>query len=482
MAWQTVIGLEVHVQLKTQSKIFSPASTEFGKQPNTQACEIDLGLPGVLPVLNKEVVRMAVKLGLSIQSTVNKRCVFSRKNYFYPDLPKGYQITQDHYPIVSGGMIDIMLDDGSIKTIGITRAHLEEDAGKSMHNSEKTSGIDYNRAGMPLLEIVSEPDLRSSSEAVAYLKELHRLVQFLDISSGNMQEGAFRCDANISVRLSESDPFGTRAEIKNINSFRFVQKAIDFEVQRQIDLLTHGEEIIQETRLYDSTKNETRPMRTKENANDYRYFPDPDLPPLILSEEYIDSIKATLPELPWERSERLMNHYQLSRYDANIICQSKSMADYFEQVLELVKAPAKLVVNVINSELLALLNKENISITESPILPENLALLIKRIHDNTISNTIAKTVIEAMWAGEGDADQIIEKRRLKQITDVSQIESIVDDVIADHPEQIEALKQGKEKIYGFLVGQIMKKSRGKANPTQVNQILKARLNNQNSAT
>jgi aspartyl-tRNA(Asn)/glutamyl-tRNA(Gln) amidotransferase subunit B len=474
-SWQTVIGLEIHVQLATQSKIFSPASTAFGAPPNTQACAIDLGLPGILPVLNKEAVRMAVKFGLSTQATINKKCIFARKNYFYPDLPKGYQITQDQFPIVSGGMMNITLEDRSIKTIGITRAHLEEDAGKSMHDSDTTSGLDFNRAGMPLLEIVSEPDLRSSAEAVAYLKEVHRLVQFIEISTANMQEGAFRCDANVSVRLSENHPFGTRAEVKNINSFRFVQKAIDYEVQRQIDLLTHGEQIVQETRLYDANKNETRTMRTKENANDYRYFPDPDLPPLIISQEYIDAIKKTLPELPWERCSRFIRDFQLSTYDANLLCQDRSMADYFEHVMTLTKAPAKLVVNIITSELLALLNKDNKNITESNISTDHLAQLITRIHDNTISTSIAKTVIEAMWDGEGSPDQIIQTKRLKQITNPLEIEAMVDDVIADYPEQIMALKQGKDKIYGFLIGQIMKKSRGKADPAQVNQLLKNKL-------
>ena len=476
MEWETVIGLEIHAQLATKSKIFSAASTAYGAAPNTQACAIDLGMPGVLPVLNEEAVEMAARFGLAIGAPVAKRSVFARKNYFYPDLPKGYQISQFELPVVGVGHLDIVLEDGSEKTVGITRAHLEEDAGKSLHEDfDGMSGIDLNRAGTPLLEIVSEPDMRSAKEAVAYMKKIHALVRYLEICDGNMAEGSFRCDANVSVRPVGQDEFGIRAEIKNLNSFRFVEKAINFEVERQIDLLEGGGKVVQETRLYDPDKAETRSMRSKEEANDYRYFPDPDLLPLEISEDFLVKVRADLPELPDEKKQRFMDDYALNDYDAAVLTASRDLADYYEVVAKHTSADPKLAANWVMGELSAALNKENLDITDSPVKAEALSGLLSRIKDNTISGKIAKEVFEAMWQGDGDADAIIEKKGLKQITDTGAIEKIIDDVIASNPQQLEQYRSGKDKLLGFFVGQVMKATQGKANPGQVNQLLKTKL-------
>ena len=475
-AWEVVIGLEIHTQLATQSKIFSGASTAYGAEPNTQACLIDLGYPGVLPVLNEDVVRMACKFGLAVNATVAPRSVFARKNYFYPDLPKGYQISQYELPIVEHGELFITDDEGNEKRIGITRAHLEEDAGKSIHEGlDRYSGIDLNRAGTPLLEIVSEPDLRSAKEAVAYMRKIHTIVRYLGISDGNMQEGSFRCDANVSVRPRGDQAFGTRTEIKNLNSFRFVEKAINFEVERQIDVLEDGGDVVQETRLYDSGRDETRSMRSKEEANDYRYFPDPDLLPVEISGEFIDSVRETLPELPDDKRHRFIDDYGIKQDDAAILTISRALADYFEAAVAASDAKAQVVANWVIGDLSGALNRDGLEIEACRIPAGDLAGLINRIHDKTISGKIAKEVFEAMWAGEGSADAVIEARGLKQITDTSAIEAIVDKVIAANPGQAEEYRAGKEKLIGFFVGQVMKETGGKANPGQVNEILKARL-------
>ena len=477
MAWEVVIGLEIHAQLATKSKIFSGASTAYGAEPNTQACAVDLGLPGVLPVLNKEAVSMATKFGLAIDADVSRRSVFARKNYFYPDLPKGYQISQMELPIVGKGKLEIELEDGSTKIIGVTRAHLEEDAGKSLHEDfQGMTGIDLNRAGTPLLEIVSEPDMRSAKEAVAYMKKIHSLVQYLEICDGNMQEGSFRCDANVSVRPEGQKEFGTRAELKNINSFRFVEKAIEIEVERQIDIIEGGGKVVQETRLYDSDKNETRSMRSKEEANDYRYFPDPDLLPVVIEESFLDEVRSTLPELPNEKKHRFIEEFDLSAYDAAVLTTSREMAEYFETVIEVAKDEAKLVSNWVTGELTGALNKAGLEIGDSPVSPAMLGGMIQRISDNTISGKIAKEVFEAMWNGEGDADTIIESKGLKQITDSSAIEPIIDEIISNNPGQVEQYLAGKNKLFGFFVGQVMKATQGKANPQQVNDLLKKKLN------
>ncbi|WJW75937.1 Asp-tRNA(Asn)/Glu-tRNA(Gln) amidotransferase subunit GatB [Thiohalobacter sp. IOR34] len=476
MEWEAVIGLEIHAQLATRSKIFSGAATAYGAPPNTQACAVDLGLPGVLPVLNEGVVRMAAKFGLATHSTVARRSVFARKNYFYPDLPKGYQISQYELPIVHDGWLDIELEDGSVKRIGITRAHLEEDAGKSLHEDfHGMTGIDLNRAGTPLLEIVSEPDLRSAREAVAYMKKLHSLVRYLEICDGNMQEGSFRCDANISVRPKGQEEFGTRAEIKNINSFRFVERAINYEIERQIDLLESGGTVVQETRLYDANKDETRSMRAKEEANDYRYFPDPDLLPLVLDDAFIEEVRATLPELPDAKKQRFIDDYGLKAYDAGVLTATREMADYYEAVVAAAGGDGKLAANWVMGEFSGALNKDGIDITESPISAEALGGLLQRIADNTISGKIAKQVFEAMWAGEGSADEVIEKKGLKQITDPAAIEAMIREVMEANPKQVEQYRGGQEKLFGFFVGQVMKASRGKANPAEVNKLLKALL-------
>lgn len=476
MEWETVIGLEIHAQLATKSKIFSGASTAYGAEPNTQACAIDLGLPGVLPVLNREAARMAAMFGLAIGAEVARRSVFARKNYFYPDLPKGYQISQYELPIVQKGQLTIDLEDGSSKVIGVTRAHLEEDAGKSLHEDfHGLSGIDLNRAGTPLLEIVSEPDLRSAKEAVAYMKKLHQLVVYLGICDGNMQEGSFRCDANVSVRRKGDAKFGTRAEIKNLNSFRFVERAIEFEIERQIDLLEAGGQVVQETRLYDPDKGETRSMRGKEEANDYRYFPDPDLLPLVLDEEFIAAARAGLPELPETKKQRFMTQYGLSGYDATVLTTSRALGDYYEATVAALGGEPKLCANWVMGDLSAFLNKDNLDITESPVSPARLAGLLRRIQDQTISGKIAKEVFEALWTGAGDADAIIEQRGLKQITDVAAIEQVIDAVIATNPEQLAQYRAGKDKLFAFFVGQVMKASKGKANPQQVNELLAEKL-------
>lgn len=475
MNWETVIGLEVHAQLATKSKLFSGASTAYGAPPNTQACLIDLGLPGVLPVLNAEAVRMACQFGLAIQATVPARSVFARKNYFYPDLPKGYQISQYELPIVQGGQLKIEIDTLE-KTIGITRAHLEEDAGKSLHEDfHGLSGIDLNRAGTPLLEIVSEPDLRSAKEAVAYLKKLHSLVRYLNICDGNLQEGSFRCDANVSIRPLGTTTLGTRTELKNLNSFRFIERAINFEVERQIALLENGQKIQQETRLYDAEKNETRPMRSKEEANDYRYFPDPDLLPLVISPQFLTQLIPTLPELPDAKRDRFMRDYELSSYDANVLTQSRELADYFEEVVSTVPGEPKLCANWVMGDLSALLNKHHLDITQSKVTAQQLAKLLKRILDNTISGKIAKQLFEAMWNQEGEPDALIEKQGLQQVTDEGAIDKIIDQVIQQNPKQLADYRSGKEKLFGFFVGQVMKLSQGKANPAQVNELLKQKL-------
>jgi aspartyl-tRNA(Asn)/glutamyl-tRNA(Gln) amidotransferase subunit B len=478
MRWESVIGLEVHAQLATHTKIFSGAPTAYGALPNTQACALDLGMPGTLPVLNAEAVRMAVKLGLGINAKIAPRSVFARKNYFYPDLPKGYQISQYDLPIVGEGYLDIDIEEGKRKRITIVRAHLEEDAGKSLHEDyQGMSGIDLNRAGTPLIEIVSAPDLRSAKEAVAYLKMLHALVRYLEICDGNMQEGSFRCDANVSVRLEGASQLGTRVEIKNLNSFRFIERAINFEIERQIGVLTNNGVITQETCLYDPDKNETRPMRSKEEANDYRYFSDPDLLPVEISAAFIADIKKELPELPQQKRERFQQAYGLSAYDATILVSSRDLADYFEQVATLAKAPAKLAVNWINGELAAALHRENRDITQCPISAARLAGLLQRIADHTISGNIAKTVFEALWQSADDisADDIIERQGLRQVTDTAAIEKIIADAFAAYPQHVIDYRGGKDKLFGFFVGQVMKMSGGKANPQQLNELLKKKL-------
>lgn len=476
MEWEIVIGLEVHAQLMTDSKIFSGASTKFGAEPNSQACAIDLGMPGVLPVLNKEAVKMAIRFGLGANAEIAHKSVFARKNYFYPDLPKGYQISQYELPIVGKGYMDITLDDGSVKRINITRAHLEEDAGKSLHEDfHGLSGIDLNRAGTPLLEIVSEPDMRNAKEAVAYLKSLHTLVRYLEICDGNMQEGSFRCDANVSVRPKGQEKLGTRAELKNINSFRYVERAINYEVERQINLIESGGKVAQETRLYDPNKNETRSMRSKEEANDYRYFPDPDLLPVVITSELIEQIRGELPELPQQKSKRFIDQYHLSTYDAGILVSTRDMAEYYENLVKESGDQPKLAANWLISELLGALNRENLDITQSPISSAQLGKLVSRIADDTISGKIAKTIFEALWNREGDVDEIIEKRGLKQVSDAGAIEKLIDEIIAANPQQVADYRAGKDKLFGFFVGQAMKASGGKLNPAQLNDLLKKKL-------
>jgi aspartyl-tRNA(Asn)/glutamyl-tRNA(Gln) amidotransferase subunit B len=475
MQWETVIGLEIHTQLATKSKIFSGAATAYGAEPNTQACAVDLGLPGVLPVLNEEVVRMAVKFGFAIDAEVADVSVFARKNYFYPDSPKGYQISQMDHPIVGIGHMDIEVD-GITKRIGVTRAHLEEDAGKSLHEDfHGLTGIDLNRAGTPLLEIVSEPDMRSAKEAIAYMRKIHELVQYLEISDGNMQEGSFRCDANVSIRPKGQEKYGTRTELKNINSFKFVEKAINIEVERQIEIIENGGKITQETRLYDADKNETRSMRSKEEANDYRYFPDPDLLPVIISDELRTQVRADLPELPQIKRQRFIAEYQLDAETAGILSSTKQLAHYFEALVKSSGCDAKTCSNWVTGDLLGVLNKQSLDIAQSPISYERLAGLLQRIADNTISGKIAKQVFEAMLNSEDDADAIIESQGLKQITDSGAIEAIIDKIIADNPAQVEQYLNGKDKVFGFFVGQTMKASQGKANPGEVNKILQGKL-------
>ena len=477
MDWEVVIGLEIHTQLATASKIFSGSSTRYGAPPNSQASLVDLGYPGVLPVLNADAVHMAVKFGLATGCTVARRSVFARKNYFYPDLPKGYQISQYELPIVHDGHLDIVQEDGVVKTIGITRAHLEEDAGKSLHEDfQGLSGIDLNRAGTPLLEIVSEPDLRSAREAGNYMRAIHTLVRYLGISDGNMQEGSFRCDANVSIRPRGVTELGTRTEIKNLNSFRFVEKAILVEIERQIDVVEDGGRVVQETRLYDADRNETRAMRGKEEANDYRYFPDPDLLPVVIDEALVERLRGELPELPAAKRTRFVAQYGLAANDADILTANPDSADYFESAVSAARsASPKAVCNWFQGELTAILNREAVDVAQSKIGAATLAALVDRVADGTVSGRMGKEVLEALWNAEGSVDEIIEARGLRQISDAGAIEVLVDQVITSHPEQVMQFRTGKTKVIGFLVGQVMKASRGKANPRQVNEMLRSKL-------
>jgi aspartyl-tRNA(Asn)/glutamyl-tRNA(Gln) amidotransferase subunit B len=476
MEWETVIGLELHAQLATRSKIFSASSTAYGAAPNTQANLVDLGYPGVLPVLNGAAVRMSVRFGLATGATVRRRSIFARKNYFYPDLPKGYQISQYELPIVEDGSLDILLEDGTRKTIGITRAHLEEDAGKSLHEGfHGISGIDLNRAGTPLLEIVSEPDMRSAKEAIAYMKKVHTLVRYLGICDGNMQEGSFRCDANVSVRPQGQAALGTRAEIKNLNSFRFVERAINHEVVRQVGLLESGGSVVQETRLYDPDRNETRAMRSKEEANDYRYFPDPDLLPLVIDDALIEEVRGTLPELPDEKAARYCRDFELSAYDAGVLTASRDLAMYFETVVEKLGGQPKLAANWVMGELSGALNRDGLEVDASRVPATALAGLLARIGDDTISGKLAKEVFEAMWSEGRGADEIIDARGLRQITDTGAIEQAIDAIMAANPKQLAEYRSGKDKLFGFFVGQVMKATQGKANPAQLNELLKRKL-------
>jgi len=475
MEWETVIGLEVHVSLSTKSKLFSGSSTEFGAQPNTQASIFDCALPGTLPVFNEEALRMAVRFGVAIGAKIGKRSVFDRKNYFYPDLPKGYQVTQLDFPTVGKGSLSVTLADGSEKVIGVTRAHIEENAGKSLHEEfSGMSGIDLNRAGEPLLEIVSEPEITCAEEAVAYLKKLHTIIRYLNISDAIMAQGSMRCDVNVSIRPKGETELGTRAEIKNINSFRFVEKAIHSEVARQQEILEDGGRIIQETRRYNADKDMTTSMRSKEVANDYRYFPEPDLLPVVIDDEYIAAVRAQLPELPDARKARFTHDYSLSNYDAGVLVSSRELAEYYEIVATSSDDP-KLAANWVSQDLLGLLNKNNWEIADSPIQAERLATLITRIKDNTISGKIAKTVFEAMIDDPSDVDAIIEAKGLKQVTDSGEIEKLVLEVIEKNPAQVQQYKDGKEQVIGFLVGQCMQLSKGKANPAQVNELLKEKM-------
>ena len=479
MDWETVIGLEIHAQLATASKIFSGSATRYGAEPNTQANLVDLGYPGVLPVLNRDAVSMAIKFGLATDCEISHRSVFARKNYFYPDLPKGYQISQYELPIVQGGHLDIVLEEGEIKRIGITRAHLEEDAGKSLHEDfHGLSGIDLNRAGTPLLEIVSEPDLRSAEEAGTYMRTIHTLVRYLGISDGNMQEGSFRCDANVSIRIRGQTKLGTRTELKNLNSFRFVEKAIQVEIERQIEVLEDDGKVIQETRLYDADKNDTRAMRSKEEANDYRYFPDPDLLPVIIEDELIERLRSELPELPEAKRKRFVKEYGLPEAVAAELTTTRETGDYFEQaVASQPKVSPKRIANLIQRELTAALKKDGLNIENSRVTPETIGELAAKIEDDTVSSSAANIVFDDLWHGgaSSSVDSVIEQRGLKQITDISALETMVDEVIAGNPDQVEQFRSGKEKVIGFLVGQIMKTSQGKANPQQVNELLRQKL-------
>ena len=476
MQWETVIGLEVHVQLATRSKLFSGAATAYGAEPNIQACAVDLGLPGVLPVLNEQVLYFATQFGLAINACVAEKSVFARKNYFYPDLPKGYQITQYELPIVSDGYLDIQVDDADAKRrIHIVRAHLEEDAGKSLHDDfHGMSGIDLNRAGTPLLEIVTAPDLRNAQQASTYLKKLHTLVRYLGISDGNMQEGSFRCDANVSVRPLGTTDLGTRTETKNLNSFRFVERAIEYEAERHIEIIENGGEVVQETRLYDADRDETRAMRSKEEAEDYRYFPDPDLLPVVLEKQYIDTVRDSLPELPDAKQQRFCDAYGLSDADAGFLTGNVDLADYYEAVVNAGVTP-KLAANWVMGALLGGLNRDNLEITASPVSAEQLAALLRSIEDATISGKIAKEVFDAQWQGEGTAEEIIQRRGLQQISDTAELERIVAEVVDTYPEQVSQYRAGKQKVFGFFVGKVMQATQGKANPQQVNELLKTRL-------
>ena len=475
MSWECVIGLEAHVQLSTETKLFSRASTSFGQEPNTNVNLVDCGLPGVLPTVNKNAFYKAIRFGLAVDADINQTSLFDRKNYFYPDLPKGYQITQMELPIVSGGKVEIEIE-GAKKIINLTRAHLEEDAGKSIHEGMAGTGVDLNRAGTPLLEIVSEPEISSAKEAVAYMKALHQIVTFLDVSDGNMSQGSLRCDANVSVRKKGDKKLGTRTEIKNINSFRFIEKAIDYEIERQIDVIESGESVTQETRLYDSIKNETRPMRSKEFANDYRYFPDPDLLPVMISDEEIEEIKATFPEMPKDKFIRYQSEFKIPENDAQIISSSKNLATFFEECMENAKN-AKLLSNIMIGDISSLLNKENIEITDSKLSTKNVSELVNLVTEGVISGKIAKTVLEETWDSGLSPIEIVESSGLKQIDDDDEIERIIDQIISEHPDQVTAYKGGKDKLFGFFVGQIMKATQGKANPASANKILKDKLDN-----
>jgi aspartyl-tRNA(Asn)/glutamyl-tRNA(Gln) amidotransferase subunit B len=473
--WEVVIGLETHAQLTTASKIFSGAATTFGAEPNTQASGVDIALPGTLPVLNRGAVERAIRFGLAVGGTIAPRCIFARKNYFYPDLPKGYQISQYEQPVVAGGSLAFLLD-GEEKTVQLTRAHLEEDAGKLLHDAVAgSSGVDLNRAGTPLLEIVTEPDMRSSAEAVAYARALHSLVRWIGICDGNMQEGSFRCDANVSVRRVGDPKLGTRCEIKNVNSFRFLEKAIEYEIRRQIEVIEDGGKIVQETRLYDADNDETRSMRSKEDAQDYRYFPDPDLLPLAIGAEWIDRVRSELPPLPAALRTRYLSQHSLSAYDAALLTESRDKAAYFDEVVAASGVPAKIASNWITGELSALLNERGVDFDAPPVGPGDFAVLLARVHDGTISAKSAKDVLQAMAAGEGGADAIIEKRGLKQISDSGAVEAAVDQVMAANPKLVDDFRAGKEKAFNALVGQVMKATQGKANPAQVNAILRAKL-------
>ena len=475
MSWECVIGLEAHVQLSTETKLFSRASTSFGQEPNTNVNLVDCGLPGVLPTVNKNAFYKAIRFGLAVDADINQTSLFDRKNYFYPDLPKGYQITQMELPIVSGGKVEIEIE-GAKKIINLTRAHLEEDAGKSIHEGMAGTGVDLNRAGTPLLEIVSEPEISSAKEAVAYMKALHQIVTFLDVSDGNMSQGSLRCDANVSVRKKGDKKLGTRTEIKNINSFRFIEKAINYEIERQIDVIESGESVTQETRLYDSIKNETRPMRSKEFANDYRYFPDPDLLPVMISDEEIEEIKATFPEMPKDKFIRYQSEFKIPENDAQIISSSKNLATFFEECMENTKN-AKLLSNIMIGDISSLLNKENIEITDSKLSTKNVSELVNLVTEGVISGKIAKTVLEETWDSGLSPIEIVESTGLKQIDDDDEIERIIDQIISEHPDQVTAYKGGKDKLFGFFVGQIMKATQGKANPASANKILKDKLDN-----
>lgn len=485
MQWETVIGLEVHIQLNTNSKIFSGASTTYGAAPNTQACAVDLGMPGVLPVINREVIRMATMFGLAIDAEITPYSIFARKHYFYPDLPKGYQISQFELPIVARGRLEIDYaeggpgDDGALQSrvINITRAHLEEDAGKSLHEDyERYTGIDLNRAGTPLIECVSEPEMTSPAQAVAYAKKLHTLVQYLGICDGNMQEGSFRVDANVSVRPQGETTLGTRTETKNLNSFRFLEKAIQFEIERQIDVIESGGQVVQETRLYDPDRDETRSMRSKEEAHDYRYFPDPDLLPVVIDEAFVDNVRSDMPELPDAKRARFVADYGLSAYDAQLLTDSRALASYFETILADFSQDPKLAANWVIGEFSAALNREDKAVAQAPVSANMLAGLLTRIADGTISGKIAKDVFEILWREQaGNADSVIEREGLKQITDTGAIEAFVDDAIANHPDQVQQYRDGKTKVIGFLVGKVMQASQGKANPGEVNKLFKAKL-------
>jgi aspartyl-tRNA(Asn)/glutamyl-tRNA(Gln) amidotransferase subunit B len=476
--YETVIGLEVHVQLTTASKIFCGCSTAFGSAPNSQTCPVCLGLPGALPVLNRKAVEYAILTGLATNCTIAERSVFARKNYFYPDLPKGYQISQYELPICEHGRLEIETEEGGAKSVGITRIHMEEDAGKLLHgdtpDTAAVSFVDLNRACTPLLEIVSEPDMRSSDEAIAYLKKLHQIVVYLGVCDGNLEEGSFRCDANVSIRPWGQKEFGTRAELKNINSFRFIKQAIDYEVERQAEILDEGGRVIQETRLFDAATGMTRSMRGKEEAHDYRYFPDPDLVPLVVSREWVEEVRRTLPELPEAKVERFIREYGIPRYDAEVLSAERALADYYDECVRL-HGNGKACSNWVMGEVTRALNETGLAIAEAPVTPAMLAGMLKRIDDNTISGKIAKTVFDEMWKSGKDADGVIAEKGLKQVTDTGAIEEIIDEVMAANPAQVEEYRGGKEKVFGFFVGQVMKASRGKANPAAVNELLKKKL-------